>query len=114
MYVEERIYTLHPGKLAPFLKVYEEKGSDIQKKILGNRIGWYVTDIGELNLVVHLWAYQSLDDRDRRRAELMKDPVFQEYLAAATPFIAKMENRIMKPASFFADDLERMLASVRR
>jgi hypothetical protein len=114
MYVEERIYTLHPGKLAAFLKVYEEKGSDIQKKILGNRIGWYVTDIGELNLVVHLWAYQSLDDRDRRRAELMKDPVFQEYLAAATPLIAKMENRIMKPASFFADDLERMLAAVRR
>ena len=114
MYVEERIYTLHPGKLAPFLKVYEEKGSDIQKKILGNRIGWYVTDIGELNVVVHLWAYESLDDRDRRRAELMKDPVFQEYLAAATPFIAKMENRIMKPASFFADALERMLASVRR
>lgn len=114
MYVEERIYTLHPGKLAPFLKVYEEKGSEIQKKILGNRIGWFFTDIGELNVVVHLWAYESLDDRDRRRAELMKDPVFQEYLAAATPFIAKMENRIMKPASFFAEDLQRVLAAVRR
>jgi len=114
MYVEERIYTLHPGKLAPFLKVYEEKGSEIQKKILGNRIGWFFTDIGDLNVVVHLWAYESLDDRDRRRAELMKDAVFQDYLAAATPFIAKMENRIMKPASFFAEDLQRVLAAMRR
>jgi len=114
MYIEERIYTLHPGKLGSFLKIYEEKGSDIQKKILGHRIGWYVTDIGELNMVVHLWAYESLDDRDRRRTELMKDSVFQEYLAAATPFIAKMENRIMKPASFFVEDLKRMLAAIQR
>ena len=36
--------------------------------ILGRLIGYFQTEIGDLNHVVHLWAYDSLEDRAARRA----------------------------------------------
>lgn len=111
MYVEERIYTLHPGKLPAFLKIYEEKGFAPQRDILGSPMGWYTTDIGELNQFVHLWAYTSLDDREARRVKLYADERFKEYLALIFPLLVKMENKILKPASFFAEPLKKMLAT---
>ncbi len=111
MYVEERIYTLHPGKLPAFLKIYEETGFAPQRDILGSPMGWYTTDIGELNQFVHLWAYTSLDDREARRVKLYADERFKEYLALIFPLLVKMENKILKPASFFAEPLKKMLAT---
>lgn len=111
MYVEERIYTLHPGKLPAFLKIYEEKGYGPQREILGPPVGWYTAEIGELNQVVHLWAYTSLDDREERRARLYADPQFKEYLTQIFPLLVKMENRILKPPPFFVEPLKKMLAS---
>lgn len=111
MYVEERIYTLHPGKLPAFLKIYEEKGFAPQRDILGSPMGWYTTDIGELNQFVHLWAYTSLDDREARRVKLYADERFKEYLALIFPLLVKMENKILKPASFFAEPLKKMIAT---
>ena len=111
MYVEERIYTLHPGKLPAFLKIYEEKGFAPQRDILGPPVGWYTADIGELNQVVHLWAYTSLDDREARRVKLYADERFKEYLALIFPLLVKMENKILKPASFFAEPLKKMIAT---
>ena len=111
MFVEERIYTVHPGKLPAFLQVYEEKGFAPQREILGPPVGWYTAEIGELNQVVHLWAYASLDDRDSRRKKLYENAQFKEYLAAIFPMLVKMENRILKPAPFFAEPLNKMIAA---
>jgi hypothetical protein len=114
MIVEERVYTLHPGKLPAFLKVYEEQGLAVQRRILGGLIGHYVSEIGTLNQVVHLWAYESLDDRERRRALLMLDAGFKAYLAAALSLIQTMENRILKPSPFYAEEAERLFAGLRK
>lgn len=111
MLVEERIYTVHPGKLPAFLKVYEEKGFAPQRDILGAPVGWYVAEIGELNQVIHLWAYSSLDDRAARRTRLYENAQFKEYLAAIFPMLVKMENRIMKPSPFFVEPLKKMVAT---
>lgn len=111
MLVEERVYTVHPGKLPAFLKVYEEKGFAPQRDILGAPVGWYVAEIGELNQVIHLWAYSSLDDREARRKQLYENAQFKEYLAAIFPMLVKMENRIMKPSPFFAEPLKKMVAT---
>lgn len=113
MYVEERIYTLHPGKVPAFLKAYEEKGLVPQRDILGAPIGWYVAEVGELNQVVHQWAYASLDDREARRKRLYEDAQFKEYLALILPLLVKMENRILKPAPFFAGALDKIVAAAR-
>ena len=67
--IDHRTYDILPGRLKDYVGLYETKGWPMQKKHLGNCIGWYTSnDIGELNQIVHMWAYESLDDRARRRA----------------------------------------------
>ena len=72
----------------------------IQTRILGSLIGYFHTEIGELNQIVHLWGYNSLAERERRRAQLAADPEWQEYLKQSPDIIVKMESRILVPAPF--------------
>lgn len=98
--IDERTYTCHPGKVGTFLEVYQRLGKPVQWPILGDPIGFFVTEVGELQQVVHLWRYDSFADREIRRAKLAAEPAFGEYLAAALPLLAKMENRILTPTAF--------------
>jgi len=67
MIVEERIYTLHPGKVPEMVKLYGEEGLPLQQNYLGKFIGYFTTETGNLNQVVFMWGYESLDDRAARR-----------------------------------------------
>jgi hypothetical protein len=49
---------------------------------LGEPLGYYVTQIGPLNQVVHLWKFDHLADLEQRHAALASDPDFAKYLAA--------------------------------
>jgi len=110
MIVDHRTYTVHPGKLPEYLEMYKNEGLPLQKKYLGNCVGWYVSmDIGALNQVVHMWAYESLDDRAARRAALMKDATWLDFLKRAMPFLQSMENKILTPTDFF--DLDGAVAA---
>jgi hypothetical protein len=100
MIIEERDYLLHPGKVPEFLKLYETECFPVQTRILGNLIGFFTSEIGELNHVVHLWGYSSLDERARRRALLFQDEGFQAYFGKVKPLIMTMTNRILVPTSF--------------
>jgi NIPSNAP len=98
--VEERIYTLHPGKIAAYLQLYEQEGLAIQRPILGELIGYFSTEIGPLNQIVHLWRYQDMADRASRRATLTADPDWKTYIAKVQPMIREQENKVLIPAPF--------------
>jgi hypothetical protein len=100
MIVEERIYNLHVGKAPEYLKLYEAEGLEVQTRILGRMLGYFSTEIGPLNQVIHLWGYDSFEDRTRRRAELMKDSTWQAYIPKIRPLVISQENKILLPASF--------------
>jgi hypothetical protein len=100
MIVEERIYTLHPGKTGEYLALYQAEGMAIQTRILGRMLGFFTTDIGPLNQVVHLWGYDSFDERARRRAELYADPGWLAFVAKALPHLVRMESKILLPTAF--------------
>jgi hypothetical protein len=100
MIVEERIYRLHVGCMAEFLEVYEREGLPIQSRILPKLIGFFTTEVGQLNVVVHMWAYADLAERASKRAELQADPGWPAYLAKVRPLIAEQENRILVPTRF--------------
>ena len=85
MIVEMRTYTLALGATGRYFKLYAEKGLAVQKRILGHMVGYYAVEVGELNKVVHLWAYESLDERAKRRAELWADKEWLAYVAEAAP-----------------------------
>jgi hypothetical protein len=100
MIVEERCYTLKPGTVHVYYQDYSAKGLKIQQPILGNLIGYFHTEIGELNQVVHLWGYDSLAERERRRGLLAANADWQGYLKQSPDIILKMETRILIPAPF--------------
>jgi hypothetical protein len=97
--VEERIYTCHCGKASEYVKMYEAEGLAIQRPILGNLVGYFTTELGPLNQVVHLWAYASLEDRAKRRAKLLSDPSWTAYAAKVQPLVLWQENKILVPAA---------------
>jgi len=113
MYVEERMYTLQVGTAAQYFKNYEEFGMKVQLKHLPNMVGYYTTEVGELNVVIHLWAYDDLNERDRRRAAMQADPEWHAYLSKNRPFMISQETRIMKCAPFFVERLKKMLAATK-
>ena len=100
MLVEQRTYTCHPGKAGLYVKMYEEEGLAIQRPILGALLGYFTSEIGALNQVVHLWAYASMEDRAARRAQLLADAGWQTYMVKVQPLVLTQENKILVPASF--------------
>ena len=100
MIVDERTYTLQIGAVGKYLKLYEATGMTIQRRILGNLLSFYSTEVGTLNQIVHLWGYESMDDRARRRAALWQDPGWLGFAEQAMKLLIKQENRILIPASF--------------
>jgi hypothetical protein len=101
MIVEMRTYTLAVGATGRYFKLYAEKGLAVQKRILGHLVGYYGVEVGGLNKVIHLWAYDSLDDRATRRATLWADPEWLAYVPEIGNLVTAMENQILTPAPFF-------------
>jgi NIPSNAP protein len=113
MYVEERMYTLKAGTAPEYLKHYQNDGMKVQLKHLPHMVGYYFTEVGGLNCMVHLWAYDSLDQREKCRAAMQADPDWKKYLEKSRPLMESQENRIMKAAPFFVERLKKMLAAVK-
>ncbi|WP_027722885.1 NIPSNAP family protein [Maridesulfovibrio zosterae] len=100
MYFEMRTYTIRPGMLASYMKLFEDVGLPVLKKY-AELVGYWYTDIGELNQVVHIWRYESLDQRTINRKKLYADNDWQNYfLPEALQMLEKQENKIMHAASF--------------
>jgi hypothetical protein len=101
MLVEERCYVLRlPYGPQDYLKLYEAEGLAIQRAALGKLLGYFHTEVGELNTMVHLWGYDSFEDRLARRAALGADPAWARYLDRVRPMIGSMSNRLLIPTSF--------------
>jgi hypothetical protein len=98
MIYELRAYTLVPGAQAPYLKLSAEMGRKIRGDRYGKLEGYWTTEFGQLNQVVHLWSYADLNERDRLRAELGKNEEWtQGYLAQARPMVLAQENKVLTP-----------------
>lgn len=98
MYIELRTYSLVPGGTAEYLKTYNERGRAVQTSILGQLVGIYQSEVGELNQLVFLWAYESLDERQRRRRELMTNPAFTEFRRSTRHLLVRQESRLLTAA----------------
>jgi hypothetical protein len=101
MIVEMRTYTLALGATARYFKLYGDKGLAIQKHILGHLVGYYAVEVGAVNQVIHMWAYDSFEQRTKRRAALWADKDWLAYVQEVGGLVAKQENQILTPAPFF-------------
>lgn len=100
MLVEQRTYTFQPGTVPRFLALYEEQGLAIQSSILGSPLGYFTSEFGELNQTVHLWAYESLEDRQQRRAKLFADTQWLNFFEQVAPMLVRQESKLLLPTRF--------------
>ncbi len=99
MIYEMRTYRLKTGAVPAYLKLVEEEGIEVQKSHLGRLVGYFSSDIGALNEVVHIWAYEDLNDRAARRSRLAADPRWQSFVPKIQALIETMDNKILEPAA---------------
>jgi NIPSNAP protein len=93
---ELRTYTLLPGKQAEYLKLSGGVGRKARGDNYGKLEGFWTTEFGTLNQVVHLWAYPDLNERDRLRGELSRNEEWTKgYLPQIRSMLMAQENKIL-------------------
>jgi len=100
MIYEIRTYDVKPGMLNTYLKLFHDVGMP-ERKPHNNLVGFWFTEFGGLNQVVHIWSFTSLDQRAALRAELMKNPRWAaDFLPLAMPMLDRMTSVILNPTAF--------------
>lgn len=99
MVYELRVYTLQPGKVPEFQALIEKEALPIISKY-SKLVGWWSTEVGPLNEVVHLWAYEDLTHRARARQAQAEDPQLQAFRPKAQAMVVSQYNKLLTPASF--------------
>ena len=102
MIVEKRTYTLKIGQVNDYLALYHAEGLELQTRHLGQPFGYYFSETGELNQIVHMWAYADANDRAARRAALYADTEWRQVVPKLFDLIEHMESVLLNPA-FFAE-----------
>jgi hypothetical protein len=96
-FIEMRQYDFHPGGMQRYVGHLQAEGIHLVRKHLGEPIAFYTTEIGNSNRLVHLWSYDSLEDRIERRAAMNADPDWQRYLEKILPLIQTQTSSILNP-----------------
>jgi NIPSNAP len=93
---ELRTYTLQPRTQGQDLQNSAEIGRKIRGDKYGTLEGFWSTEFGTLNQVVHLWTFESLNERERLRGELAKNEEWTKtYLPQTRAMLLAQENKIL-------------------
>lgn len=103
MIYDHRTYVCRPGTIKHQLALYEQHGWGPQTRHLGQPALYAMTEVGNVNAYVHVWAYRSVAERAERRAAMQADPDWQVYLAksAEAGYLVSQENRLLTSVPFF-------------
>jgi hypothetical protein len=94
--VDHRIYTIRLRKMGEFLEVFNRLAMPVLLQTLGHPIGFWTSQVGPLNQVVHLWGYDSLADYERRCQARDSHPDFAAYMSASEHLITAQETRLIR------------------
>ncbi|MDO9711367.1 NIPSNAP family protein [Paracraurococcus lichenis] len=102
MFIEQRIYTAHPGKLPAWLKAYAEIGGPASSRTLTPLMGMFTVEFGQINRVLFIRGFDDIDAREEGMKRRDADPDWQRFLEATRPIGALMaqEAKLMKTVDF--------------
>jgi hypothetical protein len=95
MIIEMRTYTLQPGTLAEVEKRFGE-GLPAREKHSKLAAFWH-TEVGPLNRIIHVWAYDNLEQRGAVRAAAVKAG---DWPPPIREFVTDMQSELCLPAPF--------------
>jgi hypothetical protein len=100
MISEFRRYRVKVGKVAEYLSAFETIALPLINRHM-HLLGFWTSDVGELNCVFHLWAFESLERRTARYAALRAEPDYQgKFLPLVLPIMEEMHSTILTPVGF--------------
>ena len=100
MIYELRTYQLKMGALPTYLELAENKLLPALAEHGIKPLGFWYTEIGTLNEVVHLWAYTDLNERQEKWGRWKEDPRRAEYMKTLSQVISTQSNKILTPTPF--------------
>jgi hypothetical protein len=95
MIYEFRTYDLLPGSTPEVMKRFEEAYQ--KRKEFSELAAFFYTEIGPLNQIIHIWPYESAQQRDDIRTKVVKAGVWPPKIGE---FITHQHVEILKPWSF--------------
>jgi hypothetical protein len=100
--VDHRTYRVRAGTTQAALDLYEQHGLAAQARHLGKPVAYMFAETGELNTLVHIWAYEDAADRAKRRAAMQADPDWKNYLklSGEARYLEHQQTTLMIPAKF--------------
>jgi hypothetical protein len=107
MIIEMRTYLLKAGTVASFEERFAETlPVRLQLSPLG---AFWHSEIGTLNQVIHVWPYESYEERERIGAAARKPG---QWPPNVREFIVSQENKLLQPAPFSPPLGERKLGNI--
>lgn len=103
MIVDLRTYTLKPNQMPTYVALMKEEGLEFMAPIRDRLLGYFQTEVGALNQIVHLWGYDSFEQRLRLREQLrerVQEPRFKQLPDKLLPLIERMDNQLLVPTEF--------------
>ncbi len=99
---ELRTYGTQPGKAAEYAELSGSVGRPIRGDRFGKLVGYWTTEHGTLNQVVHMWEYADVAARAQARAGLAQDPRWQqEFIPRGQPLLLWQENMLLTPMEWY-------------
>jgi len=97
---EKRTYSVTVGQMAEVIRLYSTEGwPALQKGGFGDKlIGYFVSDTGELHQLIHLWRFDSDDDRRAFWKRLFANDEFMAFAKQLRPLVKRQENQLMLAA----------------
>ena len=101
MIYDFRMYTFKPGKIPEYMAAVKEFAIPIRAKYGVKLAGWYYSDIGELNQVVHIWGYRDHAHMEEAKAQVANDPDWRgKYIPAVGGLIEAQKTYLMLSPDF--------------
>ncbi len=98
MIYELRTYTMRPGKAPEAAAHSADVGRAVRGDDYGKLEGYWVTEIGALNQVMHLWSYADANERMRVKAALGENEAWRnDYLPKMRPLLVRQDNKLLTP-----------------
>ena len=92
---EKRTYSIRVGQMPELVRIYtSEAWPDMEAGGFGKKlIGYFISDTGDLHQLIHLWRFDSDDDRRAHWARLYQN---SDFMAAVKQIRALVESQNMQ------------------
>ncbi|MDH5204990.1 MAG: NIPSNAP family protein [Hylemonella sp.] len=97
---EKRTYSVVVGQMSEVVRLYKTLGWPALEAGGFSRhlVGYFTSDTGELHQLVHLWRFDSDDDRRAFWKRLFESPDFMAFAVQLRPLLRKQDVQLLLAA----------------